>query len=125
MSGGPSTSPTLVGVLFAGAGTLHFAAPEAYEAIVPDYLPYHRALVLISGAAEIAGGIGLMLPATRRAAGWGLVALLVAVLPANVQMALHPAPVRGVRIPPALLWARLPLQAVFADRVLRAAAWRR
>ena len=97
---------------FVAAGTLHFLRPGMYEAIMPDYLPAHRELVLASGAAEIAGGAGLVLPATRRAAGWGLLALLVAVFPANVHMALHPE--RYQQFEPALLWARLPLQAVFA-----------
>ena len=98
----------LLGVFFIAAGLLHFLRPETYEHIMPGYLPVHRELVLISGAAEIAGGVGVAFAQTRRAAGMWLIALLIAVFPANVNMALHPDDFRS--IPPALLWARLPLQ---------------
>ena len=96
---------------FVAAGVLHFAKTPLFVSIVPPYLPEPRALVLISGAAEIAGGVGVLLPPpVRRLAGWGLVALLVAVFPANVNMALNGAVINGKPIAPALLWARLPLQ---------------
>lgn len=108
----------LLSAFFLGAGTLHFLRPRMYEHIVPDYLPAHRALVLLSGAAELAGGAGVAFAPTRRAAGWWLVAVLVAVFPANVQMALHPERYR--RIPRALLWARLPLQPLLAGWALHA-----
>ncbi len=103
---------TLAGPLFVGAGTLHFTRTRWYEAIMPDYLPAHRALVYASGAAEIAGGAGLMVPAARRAAGWWLIATLVAIFPANVWMAQHP---ERYRVPGgrAALYTRLPFQAVF------------
>ena len=77
----------LAGPLFVVAGTLHFTHTRWYVSIVPDYLPAHRELVYASGVAEIAGGAGLMVPATRRAGGWWLIATLVAVFPANVWMA--------------------------------------
>ena len=104
-------------LLFVGAGALHFIHPETFERIVPPALPAPRLLVLLSGAAEVAGGLGLLLPATRRAAAWGLLALLVAVFPANVYMvqlagALH--------IPAWVLWARLPLQPLLLWAVWRA-----
>jgi uncharacterized membrane protein len=91
-----------------------------YEAIMPDYLPAHRPLVYASGAAEALGGAGLLHPATRRIAGWWLVATLVAIFPANVGMAQHP---ERYRIPGGrtALLARLPLQAVLVAWV-RAAA---
>ena len=92
--------------MVAGAG--HFLVTQAYMGIMPDYLPAHRELVLLSGAAEMAGGLGVLLPRTRKAAAWGLIALLVAVMPANVWMAQHPQRYPG--IPVWLLWARLPLQ---------------
>jgi uncharacterized membrane protein len=98
----------LLSVGFVAAGLLHFLRTATYESIMPPYLPAHRELVLISGAAEIAGGVGVAFAGTRRLAGLWLVALLVAVFPANVHMALHPD--RYTSIPPALLWARLPLQ---------------
>jgi uncharacterized membrane protein len=103
-------SQRLLTAFWVFAGTMHFARPAMYEAIMPDYLPAHRELVLISGAAEIAGGVGVAVPQTRRAAGWWLIALLAAVFPANLHMALHPE--RYKQIPEPLLWARLPLQAV-------------
>ena len=78
---------------------------------MPPYIPWPLAMVYISGAAEIAGGIGLLVPALRPAARWGLVALLIAVLPANVYMAMNSVQVTATPVPRALLWARLPLQA--------------
>ena len=95
---------------FVVAGVIHFLKPKFYLAIIPPYFPAPQALVAISGVAEIAGGIGLCFPTLRRAAGWGLVALLVAVFPANLYMAQHPD---HFQIAGWILWARLPLQAVF------------
>lgn len=100
--------PILMGALYTVAGLAHFLATRLYERIMPDYLPAHRSLVLISGAAEIAGGIGVLIPRTRRAAAIGLILLLIAVCPANLWMAQHPE--RWPTIPAWLLWARLPLQ---------------
>jgi uncharacterized membrane protein len=97
-----------LGATFIFTGALHFARPRMYEAIMPRYLPAHRELVLASGVAEIAGGAGVLHPRTRRAAGWWLIATLVGVFPANVEMAAHPE--RFKRIPKSLLYARLPLQ---------------
>jgi uncharacterized membrane protein len=94
-------------LLFIGAGVLHFLHPEPYLRIVPPALPAPRLLVLLSGVAEVAGGLGLLLPATRRWAAWGLLALLVAVLPANVYMV---GLAGELHIPAWALWARLPLQ---------------
>jgi uncharacterized membrane protein len=94
-------------VLFVGAGLLHFFNPTSYLRIMPPALPAPRLLVLLSGAAEVAGGLGLLWPATRRAAAWGLLALLLAVFPANVYMLqLH----EQLHLPAWALWARLPLQ---------------
>jgi uncharacterized membrane protein len=109
------------GPLFVVAGALHLVRPRLYEAIMPDYLPAHRELVAASGVAEMIGGAGLIVPATRRAAGWWLIATLVAVFPANVWMAQHPERYRlpGGR---AALLARLPLQLVFMAWVRAAAA---
>ena len=99
-------------MLFVTAGALHFLVSGAYERIMPLYLPLHRELVYLSGALEIAGGLGLLDGCTRRVAGIGLVLLLVAVWPANAQMLLD---ARAARKPPwwvALLWKRLPVQLV-------------
>ena len=103
----------LLGLLFVGAGAMHFVAPTAYIAIMPPYLPAPRALVLISGACEIAGGVGLWCPPSlRRAAGWGLIALLIAVFPANIEIALHGAQIGRVWVSSFWGWVRLPAQAV-------------
>jgi uncharacterized membrane protein len=98
----------LLGVVFLTSGVLHFLRPDVYEQIMPGYVPAHRELVLASGAAEIAGAVAVAFPRTRGAAGLWLAAVLVAVFPANVHMALHPG--RYPSLPAALLWARLPLQ---------------
>ena len=105
-----------LGLLFVGAGVLHLARPDAYLAAMPPYLPAARALVLLSGVAEVVGGVGLWLREGRwrRWAGVGLVALLVAVYPANVHMA-----VTGVGGPAWALWGRLPLQGVLVAWALR------
>jgi uncharacterized membrane protein len=98
---------------FAFAGAMHFAKPRAYEAMMPPSLPRHREAVIVSGIAEIAGGAAVMSKRTRRLARWWLLALLAAIFPANVHMAVNPEQVRGLdldKIPPWALWARLPLQ---------------
>ena len=99
----------LLGVLFVVAGLMHFVFTPAYMRITPVWLPSPRTIVLVSGAFEMLGGIGVLVPSTRRFAAWGLVALLIAVLPANVQMALDHA-TKWRNLPEWLLWARLPLQ---------------
>ncbi len=102
----------LLTVGMVGAGLNHFVAADTYVAMMPSALPAHRALVYLSGIAEIAGGLGLILPATRRWAAWGLIALLVAVFPANVNMAINHLPLGERVVPTWALWARLPLQLV-------------
>jgi uncharacterized membrane protein len=98
----------VLAIFFVIAGTLHFALPALYLRIMPPYLPTPAALVAISGAVEIAGGLGLLLRSTRRAAAIGLAILLVAIFPANWYMAT--APIRIAGMPQWALWARLPLQ---------------
>lgn len=106
-------------LVFIGAGILHFVRPEAYRGIVPAYLPAHALLVVLSGGAELAGGIGLLIPSTRRLAGWGLLLLLLVVLPANVEM-LRLYRSRGLPLwGELLLWLRLPLQVVLMFAVWR------
>ena len=96
-------------LVFVGAGLLHFVHPATYLAIMPPQLPQPLALVYLSGVFEILGGLGLLPARTRQLAGWGLLALLVAVFPANVYMALiH----EQLHIPGWLAWGRLPLQPV-------------
>jgi uncharacterized membrane protein len=108
---------------FAFAGTMHFVIPRSYEAMMPPSLPLHREAVVVSGLAEIAGGAAVVPGRTRRLARWWLLALLAAVFPANIHMALNPEQVRGLdlrRIPRWALWARLPLQPLMMLWVLRA-----
>lgn len=102
------------------AGALHFRAPGAYEQIMPPYLPLHRELVYLSGALEVAGGLGLLAESTRAVAGVGLILLLIAVWPANVQMLLDARAAEKPLWWVALLWARLPLQLVLIAWVWRA-----
>ena len=100
------------GPFFVFAGAMHFVIPDTYESIVPRALPRRRTLVYASGVAEIAGGAGVMHPRTRRAASWWSVATLVAVFPANVNMALNPD---RYKVPggAVALWLRLPVQILF------------
>lgn len=99
---------TLLAVFFVWVGVLHFTRVEMFEAIVPPYLPAARLLVWVSGVFEILGGLGVLVPSTRRAAGFGLMALLACVFPANLHMAMHPADFPDV--PVWGLYARLPVQ---------------
>lgn len=104
----------LLAVVMVLAGVAHFGAmKDAYLAIMPQWLPLHLELVYLTGVLEILGGIGLLIPATRRAAAWGLVALLVLMWPANVNQALHGLQPPGLELSSTMLWVRLPLQLVF------------
>lgn len=99
------------------AGVAHFASPDAFAQIVPPFLPAPLLLVYLSGIAEIALGLGVLYPRTRRLAAWGLVALLLAVFPANIYMATSGVVVTGSTLgtldpSPLVRWGRLPLQAV-------------
>jgi len=102
----------LAAAFFIVAGINHFYNPVFYRKIVPPALPAPGALVAISGVAEIAGGIGLLIRPLRRAAVWGLIALLIAVFPANVYMLTTRDQIPDLHIATWLLWLRLPLQAV-------------
>jgi uncharacterized membrane protein len=109
----------LLGAFFLAAGSLHFLRPKPYVAIVPDALPRKLELVYASGVAELAGGAGVLAAPTRRAAGWWLIATLIAVFPANVNMAVNAHRFRSV--PEPLLWARLPVQGLLVAWVWRVA----
>lgn len=105
-------SRRLLAAFFAAVGTLHFVIPRSFEAIVPPGVPAREA-VAVSGLAEIAGGIAVLHPATRRLGRWWLLGLLLAVFPANIHMAVNPERIKGLdrrRVPDWALWARLPLQ---------------
>lgn len=100
------------GRFFVFAGVMHFVIPRTYEAIVPDQLPARRELVYASGVAEIAGGLAVLHPRTRRLGSLWSIATLLAVFPANVHMALHP---ERYRVPGGRrsLYLRLPVQLLF------------
>jgi uncharacterized membrane protein len=103
----------LMGAFYVVAGANHFANEAFYVGIMPPYLPWHRELVWISGVAEIALGAAVLVPRTRRLAAWGLIALLIAVFPANVHVAVNDVPLGGAERGLGLWnWVRLPLQGV-------------
>ncbi len=102
----------LLGVFFAGAGRAHFTRPEVYLAIMPDWIPtaWHRFLVDFTGVLEILGGVFLLFPSTRARAAWFLIALLLAIFPANIHMAVHGLPFGSYYPPRWFHLVRLPLQ---------------
>lgn len=102
----------LASVFWLVAGTMHFVIPKQYEAIVPAALArWKKEIVVASGVAEIAGGVLILNPNTRRAGRWWSLATLAAVYPANIEMAVRSE--RYPKIPTAALWARLPVQFLF------------
>src|SRR4051794_5891470 len=105
-----TTLRVVFALFFIGAGINHFIVTDFYLRMMPTYLPMHRELVQVSGVAEVVLGALLLAPGKTAPAAWGLIALLIAVFPANVQMALHPEtfPEFG----PTALWLRLPIQAL-------------
>ncbi len=114
----PAIAPTrrltwILGCVFIAAGVNHFVATDFYMKMMPPYLPNHLLLVQVSGVAEALGGLGVLIPRTRRAAGWGLILLLVAVFPANVQMSLDAHAAGASLLWQAVTWMRLPFQALF------------
>ena len=109
--------PYVMAALYVFAGVMHFLHPRFYLQIMPPALPAHAELVALSGVAEILLGVGLVVPGTRRLAAWGVIALLIAVYPANIYQALHNPPLDyrpAFMDQPshAALWMRLPLQFV-------------
>ena len=110
------TLKVIVRVLFAAffviAGVTHFTNREFFISIVPPYLPWPEMLVYVSGVVEIVLGVLLLVPSMTRIAAWGQIALLIAVFPANIHMAVNSKDFE--RIPAPALWARLPVQFLFA-----------
>lgn len=101
----------IIATFFLAGGIGHFVAIDFFVSVMPDYLGYHRELVIISGVFEILGGMGILIPKTRLLAGYGLMALIVAVYPANIHMALHPE--RYPDMTTMFLYLRLPFQFIF------------
>jgi uncharacterized membrane protein len=115
-------SRRLLAAFFSFTGALHFVIPRQFEAIVPAGIPA-KEVVAISGVAEIAGGLAMLHPKTRPLARWWLLALLLAVFPANIHMAVNPEQIKGLdldQVPRWALWARLPLQPLAMIWVWRA-----
>lgn len=98
----------LLSALFIAAGTAHFVRPDLFARIVPPWLPAPLLLVYLSGAAELILGAMLLVPRLTPLAAWGLIALLIAVFPANIHMAVHAE--EFPRFSPLALWLRLPIQ---------------
>lgn len=114
----PTVAPTrrltwILGGVFIAAGVNHFLATAFYLKMMPPYLPAPLLLVQVSGGGEALGGLGVLIPRTRRAAGWGLILLLIAVFPANVQMSLDAHATGASLLWQAVTWLRLPFQALF------------
>ena len=103
-------------------GLAHFVATDLEMRVVPPWVPDPRDVVLLTGALELLGAFGLLIPWTRRAAGWGLILLTIAVTPANVYM-LHIHD-QFPSVPEWLLWARLPLQLVLLALIRWGSRWR-
>jgi uncharacterized membrane protein len=103
----------IVALSMLAVGSLHFVAPAGFVQIVPAFLPAPLALVYISGFFEVLGGAGLLVARVHRWAAWGLIALYVAVFPANINMAVHAIQPFGMHLSAAALWLRLPFQALF------------
>lgn len=115
-----STSRWLLAAIFIGSGTLHLLRPGMFVSMVPPWLPAPALLVLVSGVFEVMGGVGILVPRTRVAAGWGLIALLVAVLPANVHMLVEARTTGASLLWQLALLLRVPLQLVLIWWVHRA-----
>lgn len=99
----------ICGLFFVFAGVMHFVKPKFFLALMPPYIPFHKEVVLISGAAEFVFGGSLLYPPTQVSGAWGLILLLIAVFPANVYMATS---LKFQKISPWIRWGRLPLQGV-------------
>lgn len=93
-------------------GITHFSSPDTYVKIVPSGLPYPLELVYISGVFEVLGGIGLLVPNVSQFSAWGLIALFIAVFPANINMAVNHIHLDNIPDSPWFQAVRLPFQAV-------------
>lgn len=100
----------VLGIFFTVAGICHFIWPTYYLPIMPPWLPWHLPLIYLSGVAESAGGIGVFIPRFRRLAGWWLIATLIAIYPANIQLAMDGLVLKGKSVPQWILNFRLLLQ---------------
>ena len=113
-------SATFLALGFAGSGVIHLVKPEFYEPIMPSWVPAHREVILGSGVLELVCAAGLAVPATRKAAGWASVGLLLGVYPANVKMAIDSTKSENTALKVGA-FARLPMQLPMIRAALRAA----
>jgi len=115
-----SRSVRILALGFAVSGAVHLVKPEVYLPLMPSWVPAHREVILASGVAELACAAGLAVPATRRAAGWASVLLLLGVYPGNLKMAVDSTKTRntGFKV---VSFARLPMQLPMIRAALRAA----
>jgi uncharacterized membrane protein len=103
----------LAALFFTVAGVLHFIIPEFYSAMMPPFIPYKDILIVLTGLAEIALGIGLLIPSVRRRSGISLIALLIGIFPANIYVAVVQPELPDLSYDPASMWWRLLLQPLF------------
>jgi uncharacterized membrane protein len=104
----------LLALIFIGSGVFHFVMPEMYVKVMPDFIPFPLACVLISGVLELAGGVGLLIPKWRNRASWLIVALLLSFLAVHIPHIINGGRVMdGITLPLAAVWGRLAFQAVF------------
>jgi uncharacterized membrane protein len=106
------------GVAFIVASIPHFTSPERYLPMMPPFVPAPRMMISVSGVAELLGGIGMLIPRTARLASWWLAALLLAIFPANIYVAISGVNAAGLPSSPWYTWSRLPFQLVFLWWVL-------
>ena len=112
----------VMSLFYITAGAIHFVRPHLYQAAMPPYLPWHLALIYLSGLAEVVFGAAVLVPVLRPLAAWGLIALLIAIFPANIHIAMHNVPLGGASEGWGIWnWVRLPFQAV----LIAWAAWYR
>ena len=107
----PRAQLLIIALFFLAGGIAHFVYTDFFIQAMPEYLSHHEELVFISGVFEILGAVGILIPQTRLWAAYGLIALIIAVYPANINMALHPENYENLS--ELLLYIRLPFQFLF------------
>ena len=107
----PRAQLLIIALFFLAGGIAHFVYTDFFILAMPEYISHHEELVIISGVFEILGAVGILIPQTRLWAGYGLIALIIAVFPANINMALHPE--NHENLSELLLYIRLPFQFLF------------
>jgi len=112
-------SAVALAILFTVTGISHFLFHGFFSSMVPAWIPYPAAVVTVTGVLELLGAVGLIIPETRELAGWCLIALLVAVFPANIEMLVTARAAQSSALVETLLWLRLPLQPLLIFLIYR------